>query len=339
MVRLFLFALAWPVGLVILLSVYTWEREHYPSPPPERHSLERIHYPMAHRAAAAALARFSALTPAEQHAVVSSLRRSIVPLRTWMDRLATAQYRVLCLGEFHEPATRRFLARSFFRHYPVDSLLLEATPAELERMRSRVIAGRLYVPLLQADIGAILRTLDERRPGARVYGIEETASQLRTRQDGEGSRDRSIARNFWDRFRPGVRHVILFGALHCTDEYGWLFHHLQEQSPPREALQMLNVQVIGEHQHGPLEAFVYFLDELGAASGDFVVADPQSLHPLIRDWFGIVNQQFFSRFGAMVVYRGAGGGPGQTITERRDGSAVVGDTPKRRARPALHPGA
>jgi hypothetical protein len=123
--------------------------------------------------------------------------------------------------------------------------------------------------------------------------------------------------------------VILYGALHCNDESGWLYRHLREQSPPREALRMLSVQILGVHQHGPLEAFVTFLDALGMAPGDFAIPDTRRLPPLVGDWFGLLQQQVLSRIDALVVFRdGAGEDARDAASRDRDGGPDPGELPQ-----------
>ena len=50
----------------------------------------------------------------------------------------------------------------------------------------------------------------------------------------------------------------LFGALHCTNETGWLYARLLNQASPTLQRDMVNVLVIGEHQDGPLETLCVF---------------------------------------------------------------------------------
>ncbi|MDZ7747925.1 MAG: hypothetical protein U5K43_03025 [Halofilum sp. (in: g-proteobacteria)] len=244
MVRLFACVLAWPLGLILLLSLYGWYRAEFPAPPEDPAAPGAIRFPAFQRQARDAITRFGRLSPAEQHAVADGLRAAVRPLDDWLGRLERADYSVVCLGEFHEPDTRRFVAETFLPRYAPDVLLLEATPDGLAWIEDRTAAGREYVPLLGADVAGVLRAARAANPAVAVRGIEETRAQVRTRRRHEGSRDRSLARNFWLAFRPGARHLILYGALHCSDDPGWLYRLLRVQSPPREALRMLSVQVL-----------------------------------------------------------------------------------------------
>jgi hypothetical protein len=224
-------------------------------------------------------------------------------MEQWLKHLGQSDYQILCLGEFHKESTRRFLADEFFAKFSIDVLLLEATPEELKHLNKMVNAGRTYFPLLDADIMNILRTVRARNPDIKIYGIEETDKQQKDRRDHVGSRDQSIASNFWNRFQPGKRHIILFGAFHCTNQPDWLFEYLHEQAPLPLRERMLNVQVLEEHQTGPLEAFVFFLDEIGIERKNFVIPNTSALHPFIYELFQSLNRQTLESFCTLVVFR------------------------------------
>lgn len=302
MLRLFLIVLAWPLAVLLIVSGVLWYREVFPEQPGDI-VLEPIRVQAAQRQAGVALERLRALPPVEQDRIVEAIDAALQPPADWLEKLARTDYRILCLGEHHEPSTRRFLAETFFSHYPVDVLLLEASPAELALIEQGLVDGRDYVPLLDADMGAVLRAVRKRNPDARVRGIEETRAQVATRKEREGSRDQTLARNFWQSWQPGQRNVILYGALHCADESTWLYHHLREQMPAREGVPMRNIRVIGTHQHAPTRAFVIFLDALGMGRKDFVLADTGIVPLPVRHWFGAFDQHILQRYESLLVYR------------------------------------
>jgi hypothetical protein len=66
---------------------------------------------------------------------------------------------------------------------------------------------------------------------------------------------------------------------------------------------MLNVWVLGEHQNGPVEAFVYFLDEIGIEKKHFVIPNTNSLHPRIYELFQMLNQQTLEKYRTLIVFR------------------------------------
>ena len=54
----------------------------------------------------------------------------------------------------------------------------------------------------------------------------------------------------------------------------------------------------------PFEAFVYFLDEIGVAPGDFVINQrPTTLPTEIDDWFPFLSANELAAFGAVAVFR------------------------------------
>jgi hypothetical protein len=205
----------------------------------------------------------------------------------------------VCLGELHEESTRNFLAEEFFTNFSIDVLLLETTPKNLKRLIKRMNDGRDYFPLLNADIMKILHTVEDRNPAIRIWGIEETKEQ----QKNSNSRDQSIAHNFWQKFQPGRLHIILFGALHCSNEPNWLFENLCNQASFPLKEHMLNVRVLEEHQNGPVEAFVYFLDQLGIKKKHFVIPNTNLLHPRIYELFQMLDQQTLEKYHSLVVFR------------------------------------
>jgi hypothetical protein len=149
----------------------------------------------------------------------------------------------------------------------------------------------------------ILRSVKDRNPAIKILGIEETDQKQKGQHGRSISRDQSIADNFWDRFQPGKIHIILFGALHCTNEPNWLFKNLCNQASLPLKDRMLNVWVLGEHQNGPVEAFVYFLDEIGIERKHFVIPNTNSLHPRIYELFQMLNQQTLKKYRTLVVFR------------------------------------
>lgn len=196
-----------------------------------------------------------------------------------------------------------FLSQEFFLHFSADILLLEATPEELNRVINRMESGRDYFPLLDADMMNILRSVRDRNATIKIYGIEETDEQSKNHHGRLNPRDHSIAENFWVKFEPGLRHIILFGALHCANESNWLFNNLLSQASPALKEKMLNVCVMGEHQKGSVEAFVYFIDEIGVNKRHFVVPDTSVLPEHIYEWFPSLNHQILEKYRSLIIFR------------------------------------
>lgn len=301
--RVILASLGGYLIILLFLSVYDWIVEEYPRRPTKPPSSERIHQPFYHEEAVKVLQQFSRLPKSEKAAIRENLEYSLISMEQWLTHLAQSDYQIICIGELHEESTRNFLAEEFFAKFSTDVLLLEVTPKDLKRLTKRMDAGRDYFPLLDADIMNILRTVKDRNPAIKIWGIEETDEQQKDKRGPSNSRDQSIAQNFWDRFQPGRRHIILFGALHCTNELNWLFKHLYNHASLSLKEQMLNVQILGEHQNGPLEAFVYFLDEIGIEKKNFVIPDTSALHPHIYELFQLLKLQTLGKYCSLIVFR------------------------------------
>ncbi len=299
--RLVLVVLGWPLAVLALLSLFIWyqdARDREAVPPP---NLARVQHPVYHPLALKALDLFATLTPARRGAIIERLGRGLIPLAEWWPVLRQSGYQLICLGENHDEDTRTYLATSMLRELDIDILFLEATAAELRPIMARTDEGEPYVPLLDANIAPLIRAARARNPALAIKGIEETPATRAARQmSKQGSREASIAANLWPHFRPGQRHAILYGALHCADQPDWLFAKLRARLPGPK---LRGVRVLGEHQDGPLEAFIYFLDEIGLKPGNFVIPRTDRLPPEIKAWFSFLNQATLSRFQTVVVYR------------------------------------
>jgi hypothetical protein len=296
--------MGWPIVLLIVFVAYQWylDEFHGPNVPPV--SRERVQYPNYHPAAEEALARLDALSGAEREALLAGLRATIVPVATWLDGIDRAGFSLLCLGENHETHTRRFLADRVFPALRLDALHLETTPAGLADVERRLRLGRDYAPLLGADIAGVLRAARQADPAVVVTAIEETERQRKDRlRIGGGSREDSLVANLEAAYVSSGRNAVLIGALHCTDEAGLLFERTRRQLSLGVAERAVNLRILGEHQNGPLEAFVYFLDEVGITPGDFALVDTDALPPMIQRWFWLLWHGTFGKYRAILVFR------------------------------------
>jgi hypothetical protein len=313
--RLMLAVFAWPIAVALLASAILWYRAEFPEHPTDR-PLDEVQALQARQSAIRALERFQALSSVEQKRFVETLEDALESTDAWVDALSAADHRILCLGEQHEPSTRRFLAQEVFTRYRVDTLHIEATPRELERVEQWFRQGRQYIPLLDADIGAVLRAVRERNPDVAVHAIEETGAQAAARQGREGSRDRSLVRNFWQSWQPGGRNVILYGALHCSSRGMWLYRLLREQMPPREDVRMNNVRILGTGQHVPTRAFVHFLQALQLGGEDFAIRDTDTLPAELHQWLPFFSEDVLSRYTTVVLFHQEPGKEGRTFASR-----------------------
>lgn len=303
LVRIILATLGGYLLILLFISVYDWILEEYPRRPTEPLKQELIEHRFHHNEAIKAIGLFSLLPEHEKAALKEWLQSNTISIRQWFSRIDKSNFQIMCMGELHKESTRTFLSKEIFSNVNLDVLLVEATPKELKRLTKKFKAGREYYPLLDADMMNIFRAVETRNPDVKMYGIEETERQAENYRDCPNPRDHSIAQNFWGAFKPGLRHIILFGALHCSNESNWLFHNLQSQASPELKDGMINVRVLGEHQNGPVESFVYFMDEIGIPKGHFAIPDTHSLPKHIYDWFPVLDRQTLKRYRALIVFR------------------------------------
>ena len=66
---------------------------------------------------------------------------------------------------------------------------------------------------------------------------------------------------------------------------------------------MLNVWVLGEHQNGPVETCLYFMDEIGVEKRHFATPETRSLPVHIYEWFPLLKRQTLERYRSIVVFR------------------------------------
>lgn len=301
--RVILATLGGYIIILLAFSVYDWIEEEFPIRPTKQTNSERIQHPLYHEEAIKALKRFSQLSKSKKGAIKKSFRTKLISMEQWAKDLNQSDFQIICIGELHEESTRSFLAEKFFSTVNTDILLLEATPDKLKSLIKRMNSGRDYFPLLDADIMGMLRIVKNKNPDIRIWGIEETDDQQKIQSNHSNPRDQSLALNFWKKYKKGSRHIILFGALHCTNESNWLFKNLWDQATKTLKEHMLNVNVLGEHQKGSLEAFVYFLDEIGIKKQTFVIHDTSALHPQIYELFQSLNRQVLEKYYSLIVFR------------------------------------
>ena len=282
-----------------------WARLNFvPSPTPVEPPADAFIQHVGYEAAASqAIAALAAMPAGQQQALRENLRANLVPVEEGLARLDASPVAILCIGERHMASTRRFLAETVLPAFRTDALLLETSPEELPDILNEIDSGRTEVPLLGEDIAAIVRAVRAANPRAVIAGIDESASQKAQRvYRKQGSRDASITGNLRSYIRRGKRHVVLFGALHCADQPNWLYRRvsLAEHRIKRE--QIVNLNVIGEHQDGTLEAFLEFVDAIGIPRRNFMITDTGALDARLFTWFPGFTRTFL-RFDSVLVFQ------------------------------------
>lgn len=289
-------------GLLTFVFIHGWVSTQFGPTPAELDAARRAHFSEPSPNAVRAVHLYRELPAAARQGLRDYLDRSFVPLDEWIIQLDKRPFQILCVGEDHRASTRRFLAHKFFSQVRVDVLMLEATINELAAINEALAVGESEVLLLEADIAAVLNAAKQRNPKIVVAGIEETSRQREVRQHGrnDGFRDDTIAANFWRNFQAGQRHAALFGALHCADRPAWLFEQLLRTAPAGVATHTHSVRVVGAYQDRVVADLLYFLDQIGFARRQFVIADPRALHPKLAQW---LLESLVNRYNAVVVFR------------------------------------
>ncbi len=293
---LILLGLAW--------SAAQWARLNFvPSPTPIEIPADAfVQHAGYEELATKAIEAFDAMPASRRRALVENLRANLGDLHEELARLNASRFTILCIGERHMATTRRFLAEVVLPALTIDVLLLETPGDALPEIMSRIDAGLAEVDLLDADIAAIVRSVRGTNPAIAIAGIDETATQKAQRVHRKrGSRDISITGNLRSHVRRGKRHAVLFGALHCADQPNWMYRRvrLSEHRVKREEIR--NINVIGEHQDGTLEAFLAFTQAIGVERRNFIIADTSALERLIFTWFPALTRSFL-RFDAVIVF-------------------------------------
>ena len=248
--------------------------------------------------------RYLTLPKHERDAIRSGIEASVWTVEHWLGALEARPPGFLCVGESHQDSYRDFLARRLFSAYTVDLLFLEAAGSSVPWLELRSDLGERDIDLLRADIAEVIRAAIQRNPEVEIRGIEETASQRRTRRAaGAGARDDSIYRNVAASYVPGKRHAAILGALHCTSGQGWLFSQLGKVGSPLAGDDMLNLAVMSVHKDLLTREFVRFLRSLGLARDDLVLADTAALDTRVHDWFLGLTRRFLD-YRTVVLFTG-----------------------------------
>lgn len=269
-------------------------------PPPD----ERVHHPKHHPWGEAALKRYRALPEDQRQTVRVQLTTALVDLDDWLSSIDKRGFDIICLGENHDDYIRRFVAERIIPVVHTDRLLLEATPDEVREILEDVDDGDEKVELLSADVARLIRAVKAANPGVAIDGIEETAQQGETRElNGEGSREASIESNLSRVYTPGQRHLVLFGAFHCSNQWPWLYWRLLKKSPPGANGRILSIRVARQHIEGPIESFVFFLDRIGIGAGHLAIADTAQIPDLVKSWFPSLRANELNIYQSMIIFR------------------------------------
>ena len=235
--------------------------------------------------------------------VRANLDQIVQPLEGWMVWLNEAEIDFVCIGESHQENYRQFLAESFFPHYQLDVLFLEARNLPARVMKVRADIGEDHVDLLNADIADIIRATRSANPNALIIGIEESSGQRKTRRrELIGSRDQSIYENIVEHYVPGQRTAALLGALHCNHRWNWLYTRLEKPGSPLESANLLNLRLLSDRKDLLSRELNRFMTLIGYPAGNYVLVDTQILDPLLHDWFLDLTKNL-TKYQSVVLFQ------------------------------------
>jgi hypothetical protein len=295
-----------PMVAYAILQGFNWyenmTESHDLAPIPE----VRVQFPLHNPWGIGGVNRYEALSDLERADLDELLGQSITQLDPWLDRVSGAEHGLVCLGENHDGHLRRLIATQILPRLPADILMIEANRTGAARM-VRHSGNRDYVPLLNRDISAVILAAKNVNAGVRVLGIEETRRQYDDRRSHKGiAREKAIDQNLRAVYVPGQRHVVLYGAFHCSHQ-SKLYKHLLDDPLPGGSTTMLNIRVAREHIEAPIETFVFFLDEIGFLkgdlAGDIVITDTAALAKRFRQWFPFFATNELEHYSALVIMR------------------------------------
>ncbi len=229
------------------------------------------------------------------------LAANSVSLDAWAAGLSASGVEFLCLGESHDNKYRNPMAERIFSRLEIDILMLEAVPAEVEKLQAEVAAGEETINHLGADIAQILRAVKARNPQVAIAGIEETDEQeIARRGRPEYERDSSIAENLMQAYRPGKRHVALYGSLHCARNSVSMafqrpfYQHLLGVMD--ESKRVSALVVIGDNWSNK---FSVFMKALNLDDKSFVIPDTSAIDPAVYN-FNWDLRRYFDNYEAII---------------------------------------
>lgn len=289
--RMLLVILAFPLAYILGHVAYQEYNTHWRTGQSLPVSKTRVQYPNYHLVALEALTQFRALPEQRQLDIRRNLEDNLVPYEDWLKAFSQQPPRMTCIGENHSDETRRFLATAFFSEFKPDVLMIEATQAQT---KSLIEDNRSYVALLGADIKGVLGAQTET---AKIIGIDQTPAQSHI------SREQAILENFATSADLSRSNAVLYGALHCGDFEGWFYDLFLRANRGFKAGQTQHLRIVGEHQDGSLEAFIYFVEEVGLRRNHFVIPTPDRLLPWVKKSFPVLHDQTLKHYGSVVVFR------------------------------------
>jgi hypothetical protein len=243
-----------------------------------------------------AVNRYRALPANERRTLKDDLLASLSDLEDW-SRGAALDARLICLGERHDNAVRRFIALQVLPRLNYRVLMLETGEDSLAELKRTLILDGMAL-LLGARIDSIMHAVGRNGVPPRLVGIDETREELQRRMDrtsedhGVPTREETLTRKVVTHWREDSRVVVLMGALHCRDTRGWLFHRLASTRPGPNGHDMLAVAALARSQEAGARLLFYLLEEMGIQRRILVIPDVARFPRQIQSWLPQVADAF-----------------------------------------------
>jgi hypothetical protein len=289
-VRLLLYLGALALAALIATSL-NWAFEHYRPRAQATTQFDdpRLSFRPAAHLAQGAVRAFRAMPAAEQQALREELIASTSTLAVWAREHANTAS-VLCLGERHEDATRAFIAQQVLPRINYQVLMLETSQTQLQVMIESFDKGH-RVDLLSASLNGILTATRAQVPAIRIVAIDERQNARRSAQT-QPSRESLLVARIRSEWRPGQRHTVLFGALHCRAAAGWMMHRLIHEDARIQRAGAMSAVVLARYREASAQVLMYLLEEIGL--GDDIVVIPRVSHfpKLVQKWLPLTVDAF-----------------------------------------------
>ena len=70
-----------------------------------------------------------------------------------------------------------------------------------------------------------------------------------------------------------------------------------------QPVKQINTRIFSEHEDGPIEAFIYFVDQILPSTEHFVINDTKAFAKSIDEWFPLTQKVTFKPFESIIFYR------------------------------------
>ena len=85
-------------------------------------------------------------------------------------------------------------------------------------------------------------------------------------------------------WRRGQRHAVVFGALHCRDLPGWMYHEVRRAHPAIAAAGIDGTVLLARYQEPGAQILFYLLEEIGLGRDVIAIPDVSRFPREVQDW-------------------------------------------------------